>query len=113
MYRSSTLFFYVCSFLAMVLFTATLNINIWVIFGTSFLLGFFMTGYLPVGFVLNNKMKLKNVSIINTKYIQEMAVEITYPEPESTSCGLLNTSAQIFGIFYTYVQGITLFFYLF
>jgi hypothetical protein len=42
-----------------------------------------------------------------------MAVEITYPEPESTSCGLLNTSAQIFGIFYTYVQGITLFFYLF
>ena len=43
----------------MVLFTATLNINIWVVFGTAFLLGFFMTGYLPVGFVLkNNKMKL-------------------------------------------------------
>ena len=24
---------------------------------------------------------------------------------ESTSCGLLNVSAQVFGIFYTYVQG--------
>lgn len=34
-----------------------------------------MTGYLPVGF--------------------ELAVEVTYPEPESTSCGLLNTSAQV------------------
>lgn len=59
----------------MVLFTATLHINIWVIFGTSFLLGFFMTGYLPVGF--------------------ELAAEVTYPEPEGTSCGLLNSSAQV------------------
>ncbi len=44
-----------------------------------------MTGYLPVGF--------------------ELAAEVTYPASEGTSCGLLNTSAQIFGIFYTYVQG--------
>ena len=34
-----------------------------------------MTGYLPVGF--------------------EFVAEITYPEPEGTSCGLLNTSAQV------------------
>lgn len=34
-----------------------------------------MTGYLPVGF--------------------EFAVEITYPESEGTSSGLLNTSAQV------------------
>lgn len=34
-----------------------------------------MTGYLPVGF--------------------ELAAEVTYPEPEGTSCGLLNTSAQV------------------
>jgi FLVCR family feline leukemia virus subgroup C receptor-related protein len=59
----------------MILFTFTLNINIWVVFGTSFLLGFFMTGYLPVGF--------------------ELAAEVTYPESEGTSCGLLNTSAQV------------------
>jgi MFS transporter, FLVCR family, feline leukemia virus subgroup C receptor-related protein len=44
-----------------------------------------MTGYLPVGF--------------------ELVAEVTYPEPEGTSCGLLNTSAQVFGIFYTYLQG--------
>lgn len=40
-----------------------------------------MTGYLPVGF--------------------EFAAELTYPEPEGTSAGLLNAAAQIFGIFFT------------
>ena len=34
-----------------------------------------MTGYLPVGF--------------------ELVAEISFPEPEGTSCGLLNTSAQV------------------
>lgn len=36
---------------------------------------FFMTGYLPLGF--------------------EFAVELTYPESEGTSSGLLNCSAQV------------------
>lgn len=36
---------------------------------------FFMTGYLPIGF--------------------EFGVEITYPEPEGTSSGLLNAFAQV------------------
>ena len=40
-----------------------------------------MTGYLPVGF--------------------EFAAEITYPESEGTSSGLLNASAQVFGIILT------------
>ncbi len=40
-----------------------------------------MTGYLPIGF--------------------EFAAEITYPESEGTSSGLLNASAQVFGIFCT------------
>ena len=40
-----------------------------------------MTGYLPLGF--------------------EFAAEITYPESEGTSSGLLNASAQIFGILST------------
>ena len=68
----------------MVILTFTLQINIGIVFLNSFLLGFFMTGYLPVSF--------------------EFAVEITYQESEGTSCGLLNTSAQIFGIFYIYAQ---------
>lgn len=40
-----------------------------------------MTGYLPVGF--------------------EFAAELTYPEPEGTSAGMLNMVAQVFGIAYT------------
>lgn len=40
-----------------------------------------MTGYLPVGF--------------------EFAAELTYPEPEGTSAGLLNMAAQVFGIGFT------------
>lgn len=42
-----------------------------------------MTGYLPVGF--------------------EFAAELTYPEPEGTSTGLLNAAAQVFGIAFTMV----------
>ena len=42
-----------------------------------------MTGYLPVGF--------------------ELAAELTYPEPEGTSTGILNAAAQIFGIMLTNV----------
>jgi MFS transporter, FLVCR family, feline leukemia virus subgroup C receptor-related protein len=41
----------------------------------------FITGYLPVGF--------------------EFAAELTYPEPEGTSSGLLNAGAQVFGITFT------------
>lgn len=40
-----------------------------------------MTGYLPVGF--------------------ELAAELTYPEPEGTSAGILNAASQCFGITFT------------
>lgn len=40
-----------------------------------------MTGLLPVGF--------------------ELAAELTYPEPEGTSAGLLNAASQVFGIIFT------------
>lgn len=39
-----------------------------------------MTGYLPLGF--------------------EFAVEITYPESEGTSSGLLNASAQVISFYF-------------
>lgn len=42
-----------------------------------------MTGYLPVGF--------------------EFAAELTYPEPEGTSSGILNAACQVFGITFTIV----------
>ncbi|KIH47632.1 hypothetical protein ANCDUO_22304, partial [Ancylostoma duodenale] len=44
-----------------------------------------MTGYLPIGF--------------------EFAAEITFPAAEGTTGGLLNASAQIFGMLLTLAMG--------
>ncbi|XP_077408815.1 choline/ethanolamine transporter FLVCR1 isoform X2 [Vanacampus margaritifer] len=85
-YKMTTLLVNCLTFVSMLIFTFTLDLNnIYVVFFTGGLLGFFMTGYLPVGF--------------------EFGVEITYPESEGTSSGLLNTSAQTFGILFTLIQG--------
>ncbi|XP_077138408.1 choline/ethanolamine transporter FLVCR1 [Ranitomeya variabilis] len=85
-YKQTTLIVYILSFIGMLIFTFTLNLeNLIIVFVTAGALGFFMTGYLPLGF--------------------EFAVEITYPESEGTSSGLLNASAQIFGILFTLAQG--------
>nr|XP_057901949.1 feline leukemia virus subgroup C receptor-related protein 1 [Doryrhamphus excisus] len=85
-YKMTTLLVNCLTFVSMVVFTFTLNLdNIYLVFFTGGMLGFFMTGYLPVGF--------------------EFGVEITYPESEGTSSGLLNASAQIFGILFTLIQG--------
>jgi len=78
-YKATTLSVYFFSFVGMILYTFTFRFgSIGVVYLTSAILGFFMTGYLPLGF--------------------EFAAEITYPESEGTSSGLLNASAQVFGI---------------
>ncbi|XP_071375675.1 choline/ethanolamine transporter flvcr2a isoform X2 [Centroberyx affinis] len=85
-YKQTTLVVYLLSLVGMLVYAFTLNLgHMWVVFITSGVLGFFMTGYLPLGF--------------------EFAVELTYPESEGTSSGLLNCSAQIFGIIFTIGQG--------
>ncbi|XP_049597413.2 heme transporter FLVCR2 isoform X1 [Syngnathus scovelli] len=85
-YKQTTLAVYVLSLVGMLIYASTLNLgHLWVVFLTAGVLGFFMTGYLPLGF--------------------EFAVELTYPESEGTSSGLLNCSAQIFGIIFTIAQG--------
>ncbi|XP_041926335.1 feline leukemia virus subgroup C receptor-related protein 2-like isoform X4 [Alosa sapidissima] len=85
-YKQTTLVVYVMSFLGMIVFAFTLNVGyLWVVFITAGALGFFMTGYLPLGF--------------------EFAVELTYPESEGTSSGLLNCSAQVFGIIFIICEG--------
>ncbi|XP_076666669.1 choline/ethanolamine transporter flvcr2a isoform X2 [Andrena cerasifolii] len=85
-FKETTLGVYLLSFLGMIIFTFTLNPNyIYTIYLTAGLLGFFMTGYLPVGF--------------------EFAAELTYPEPEGTSAGLLNAVCQVFGIAFTMLYG--------
>ncbi|XP_073339049.1 choline/ethanolamine transporter flvcr2a isoform X1 [Pagrus major] len=85
-YKQTTLVVYLLSLIGMLVYAFTLNLGyLWVVFITAGGLGFFMTGYLPLGF--------------------EFAVELTYPESEGTSSGLLNCSAQIFGIIFTISQG--------
>ncbi|XP_047356936.1 feline leukemia virus subgroup C receptor-related protein 2 isoform X1 [Vespa velutina] len=85
-FKETTLGIYFFSFLGMIVFTFTLDIGrIYVVYITSALLGFFMTGYLPVGF--------------------ELAAELTYPEPEGTSAGLLNATTQVLGIVFTILYG--------
>uniref|UniRef100_A0A1I8FTP5 MFS domain-containing protein n=1 Tax=Macrostomum lignano TaxID=282301 RepID=A0A1I8FTP5_9PLAT len=73
--RLTTLSCYSLSLIGTALFTATLPLaQLWLVFVSMAVLGFFMTGYLPVGF--------------------EYAAEITYPENEGLSSGILNASAQ-------------------
>ncbi|XP_018084025.1 feline leukemia virus subgroup C receptor-related protein 2 isoform X2 [Xenopus laevis] len=85
-YKQTTLFVYAFSLVGMVTFTFILNLGyLWVVFVTAGCLGFFMTGYLPLGF--------------------EFAAELTHPESEGTSSGLLNVSAQVFGLIFTTSQG--------
>jgi len=81
-FKATTVGIYFLSMAGMLVLTFTMGVGlIWVVFLTGAALGFFMTGYLPVGF--------------------EFAAEITYPESEGTSSGLLNASAQTFGIMLT------------
>ncbi|RWS07521.1 hypothetical protein B4U79_03247 [Dinothrombium tinctorium] len=81
-YKETTLVIYVCSFIGMLGFTWSLEVGrVWLVYIVCAALGFFMTGYLPIGF--------------------EFASELSYPQPEGTSSGLLNASAQIFGIIFT------------
>ncbi|KAH8396581.1 hypothetical protein KR215_000872, partial [Drosophila sulfurigaster] len=81
-FKETTLAVYALSMVGMWIFTFTLDTgHIAVVYLTASLLGFFMTGYLPVGF--------------------EFGAELTFPEPEGTSSGLLNASAQTFGIIFT------------
>jgi len=81
-FKTTTLIVYIMSFIGMIVYLSTIRCGyIQVVYCTACLLGFFMTGYLPLGF--------------------EFAAEITFPESEGTSSGLLNASAQVFGIFCT------------
>ncbi|XP_068608181.1 heme transporter FLVCR2 [Brachionichthys hirsutus] len=85
-YKKTTVAVYLLSLVGMLVYTFTLNLgHLWLVFITGGFLGFFQTGYIPLGF--------------------EYAVELTYPESEGTSSGLLNCSAQIFGIIFTISQG--------
>lgn len=75
-FKGTTLIVYTFSLLGMIAFSLALQLSsIWPLFFVSAVLGFFMTGYLPIGF--------------------EFAAELSYPNPEGSSAGLLNAAAQV------------------
>jgi len=85
-YRLTTIGMYAATLVSMAFYTAApYTQSIEVMFVAAGLLGLTMTGYLPVGF--------------------ELGVELSYPEPEASSSGLVNASAQLFGIIFTYGLG--------
>ncbi|XP_076039064.1 histamine transporter [Oratosquilla oratoria] len=85
-FKLVTFLVYFLSLVFMIAYTFIFQLKLlWLVFLMAGMLGFFMTGYLPVGF--------------------EFAAELTYPESEGTSSGLLNASAQVFGIFCTMADG--------
>ncbi|KAK9888911.1 hypothetical protein WA026_001132 [Henosepilachna vigintioctopunctata] len=88
-FKETTMVVYAMSLLSMVIFTFTLDKGMVLVYVVSGLLGFFMTGLLPVGF--------------------ELAAELTYPEPEGTSAGLLNAASQVFGIIFTSIYSVILY----
>ncbi|VDK72723.1 unnamed protein product [Litomosoides sigmodontis] len=88
-FKLTTLVVYLFCAVGMLLFTFLINVaQMWYIYVSSVLLGFFMTGYLPIGF--------------------EFASELTFPIAEGTASGLLNASAQVFGIVLTLCVGFIL-----
>lgn len=81
-FKQSALLVYLMSLAGMLAFTFTLTLGyIWVTYVIGMLLGFFMIGYLGIGF--------------------EFAAELTYPIPEGISSGVLMVSSEIFGIAFT------------
>ncbi|XP_025264541.1 feline leukemia virus subgroup C receptor-related protein 2-like isoform X2 [Camponotus floridanus] len=83
-FKETTLAVYLCCFIGMIIFTVTLDNNgIYVIYITAGILGFFINGYLSIGF--------------------EFAAELTYPEPEGTAAGLLNAVMQVFSFIFTMI----------
>uniref|UniRef100_A0A158REH1 MFS domain-containing protein n=1 Tax=Hydatigena taeniaeformis TaxID=6205 RepID=A0A158REH1_HYDTA len=84
LYRRVLIVFYFLSVASMGAFMGSIYSNlIGTVFLTMILLGFFQSGFLPLGF--------------------EYAAEITYPIDEGLTSGILNTSAHIFGIILTQV----------
>ncbi|XP_076444900.1 choline/ethanolamine transporter flvcr2a-like [Babylonia areolata] len=78
-FKGTSVGIYILTTASMAAFTFTLGLNhLWLVFLTAGLLGLTMTGYLPVGF--------------------EFAAELTFPESEGTSSGILNAVAQLLGI---------------
>ncbi|KAJ8668358.1 hypothetical protein QAD02_010021 [Eretmocerus hayati] len=78
-FKLTTVIVYFLSLCGQVLFAIALLMEVkWMVYAASIFLGFFMSGYLALGY--------------------EMAAEYTYPETESNSAGILNLTNNIYGV---------------
>ncbi|KAJ9582459.1 hypothetical protein L9F63_003152 [Diploptera punctata] len=80
-YKETAVASYAFSIVCMLAFSFTLGLKSHIaVFITVFFLGCFLAGYMPVGF--------------------ELGSEITYPEPEGTTAGLVILTTQIVSVFH-------------
>ncbi|XP_063229600.1 uncharacterized MFS-type transporter C09D4.1-like isoform X2 [Bacillus rossius redtenbacheri] len=85
-FKETSLVVYSMALLGMVGYTFSFKMGyILIVYAVGAFLGFFITSYLTIGF--------------------EFAAELTYPEPEGTSSGLLNMMAEICGVGFTMITG--------
>ncbi|XP_021935727.1 uncharacterized MFS-type transporter C09D4.1-like isoform X2 [Zootermopsis nevadensis] len=90
-FKETTVIIYGFAALGMLAFTLTLGLGSRIlVYGTSTFVGCFLGGYMPVGF--------------------ELGSEITYPEPEGTTAGIVILATQILSVFhamaYTWMIGV-------
>ncbi|XP_015837552.1 uncharacterized MFS-type transporter C09D4.1 [Tribolium castaneum] len=85
-YKEITLCMYIASFLSVIAFMFSLESGSKIlVYISGALVGLFINAYMPVGL--------------------ELAIELTYPEPESTSSGILISMTQTLGVLFTLMLG--------
>lgn len=88
-YKETTIIIYLLAVVGMAGFTLSLEKEVMSLtYVSSIFLGFFMNGYLTVGY--------------------EFGAELTYPESEATSSGLLNAGGELCGVISVLVAGVVL-----
>ncbi|KAH0948184.1 hypothetical protein HN011_012314 [Eciton burchellii] len=88
-FKETTVAVYFLSLCGQILFAVFIYAGIkWMVYVSSIFLGFFMSGYLALGY--------------------EMCTEYTYPESENTSAGILNIANCVYGIILVITLGILL-----
>lgn len=81
-FKATTIGIYLLSCIGMVVYTFILKLNLlWLVYVCVGFFGFFMTGYRPCGF--------------------QFAAEVTFPENEGLSSGIINGATEIVGIIFT------------
>ncbi|XP_054257030.1 uncharacterized MFS-type transporter C09D4.1-like isoform X2 [Macrosteles quadrilineatus] len=89
MYKETTVGIYIMAVIGMLGYTFALHSErLALVYFTSAFLGFFMNGYLTVGY--------------------EFGAELTFPHAETTSSGLLNAVGELFGVAAVLVAGVVL-----